>query len=214
MGGERDIMGDVFDGLARWTSDVVYSFGYQGVAALIALQNLFPPVPSALILPLAGFLIGQGRFSFFPMLLAATTGSVSSALVFYVLGYRIGEERLRKFVGRFGRYALVEESDLDRALGWFGRYGGKAVLFGRLVPGVGTFVSVPAGFARMPVLRFVIYTALGTALWNGSFIGLGWALGSSWRLAQRYLHTFEYGLLASVAVAGVLWYLWRWWRAS
>jgi membrane protein DedA with SNARE-associated domain len=66
----------------------------------------------------------------------------------------------------------------------------------------------------MPVLRFVIYTALGTALWNGSFIGLGWALGSRWRLAQRYLHTFEYGLLASAAVAGVLWYLWRWWRAS
>lgn len=204
-------MGDMFADLARWTGDVVYSFGYLGVAALIALQNLFPPIPSALILPLAGFLVGQGRFSFFPVLLAATTGSVGSALVFYTLGRRIGEGRLRKLVGRFGRFALVEESDLDRALGWFERYGGKAVLFGRLVPGVGTFVSVPAGLARMPMLRFVTCTALGTALWNGTFIGLGWALGDRWQLAQRYLHTFEYGLLAA-GVAGVLWLLWRRWR--
>ncbi len=205
-------MGAVLADLARWTADVVYSFGYPGVAALIALQNLFPPIPSALILPLAGFLVGQGRFSFFPVLLAATTGSVSSALVFYALGRRIGEERLRKFVRRFGRYVLVGERDLNRALAWFGRYGGKAVLFGRLVPGVGTFVSVPAGLSRMPMLRFVAYTALGTALWNGAFIGAGWALGNRWQLAQRYLHTFEYGLLAA-AVAGVLWFLWRRWRA-
>lgn len=204
-------MGGMLADLARWTGDVVYSMGYLGVAALIALQNLFPPVPSALILPLAGFLVGQGRFSFLPVLLAATTGSVSSALVFYTLGRHIGEERLRKVVGRFGRYALVEVSDLDRALGWFGRYGGKAVLFGRLVPGVGTFVSVPAGLARMPVLRFVACTAVGTALWNGAFIGLGWALGTRWQLVQRYLHAFEYGLLAA-AVAGLLWFLWRRWR--
>ncbi len=205
-------MGDVFADLARWTGDAVYSFGYPGVAALIALQNLFPPVPSALILPLAGFLVGQGRFSFFPVLLAATTGSVSSALVFYALGRRIGEGRLRKLVGRFGRFALVEEPDVDRALGWFDRYGAKAVLFGRLVPGVGTFISIPAGLARMPVLRFVAYTALGTTAWNGAFIGLGWALGARWQLAQRYLHTFEYGLLGA-AVAGALWFLWRRWRA-
>jgi len=205
----KELLGDVIADLARWTGDVVYSFGYLGVAALIALQNLFPPLPSALILPLSGFLVGQGRFSFFPVLLAATTGSVSSALVFYALGRRIGEERLRKLVGRFGRFVFVTDSDLEKALGWFGRYGGKAVLFGRLVPGVGTFVSVPAGLARMPMLRFVTYTALGTALWNGTFIGVGWALGSRWQLAQRYLHTFEYGLLAAAGVAGVLWFLWR-----
>ena len=193
MGGEREVMGGMLADLARWTGDVVYSLGYLGVAALIALQNLFPPVPSALILPLAGFLVGQGRFSFLPVLLAATTGSVSSALVFYAVGRHIGEERLRKVVGRFGRY------------------GGKAVLFGRLVPGVGTFVSVPAGLARMPVLRFVACTAMGNALWNGTFIGLGWALGTRWQLAQRYLHAFEYALLAA-AVAGLLWFLGRRWR--
>ncbi len=116
-------MGNVLPDLSRWVTDVVYSFGYFGVAALIALQNLFPPIPSALILPLAGFLVGQGRFSFFAVLLAATTGSVISALILYALGRWIGEERLRKLVGRFGRFALVEEPELDKALDWFGRYG-------------------------------------------------------------------------------------------
>ena len=194
--------------LARWISDVVYSFGYLGVAALISLQNLFPPIPSALILPLAGFLVGQGRFSFFPLLLAATAGSVSSALVLYALGRRIGEERLRGLVGRFGRFVLVRESDLDTALEWFDRFGGKAVLFGRLVPGVGTLVSIPAGIGRMPTLRFAIYTAVGTALWNGTFIGLGWALGARWQLAQRYLHALEYGVLVA-AIGLLIWFLWR-----
>ncbi len=205
-------MGDVIPDLARWVTNVVYSSGYFGIAALIALQNLFPPIPSALILPLAGFLVGQGRFSFFAVLLAATTGSVVSALALYALGRWMGEESLRKLVRRFGRFALVEESELDKALGWFGRYGGKAVLIGRLVPGVGTLISVPAGLGHMPVLRFVTYTALGTALWNGMFIGLGWALGARWQLAQRYLHIFEYGVLA-VAIGGLLWLLWRRWRA-
>lgn len=182
----------------------------MGVGALIALQNLFPPLPSAMILPLAGFLVGQGRFSFLPLVLAATMGSVSSALVYYALGRWIGEERLRHLVSRFGRFALIEESDLDRAFEWFGRYGGRAVLFGRLILGIGTFISVPAGLSRMPTSRFVTYTALGTALWNGAFVGLGWALGSSWQLAQRYLYIFEYGVLVA-AIGALLWFLWRRW---
>jgi membrane protein DedA with SNARE-associated domain len=201
-------MGDVIPDLARWITDVVQTSGYFGVGALIALQNLFPPIPSALILPLAGFLVGQGRFSFFAVLLAATTGSVISALVLYALGRWMGEERLRKLVRRFGRFALVEEPELDKAFGWFGRYGGIAVLIGRLVPGIGTLISVPAGLGHMPILRFVTYTALGTGLWNGTFIGLGWSLGAQWQLAQRYLHMFEYGVLA-VAIGVLLWFLWR-----
>lgn len=183
------------------------------MGALIALQNLFPPLPSALILPLAGYLVGQGRFSFFLVVLAATTGSVSSALLYYTLGRWIGEERLRYLVSRFGRFALIEESDLDRAFEWFGRYGGKAVLFGRLIPGIGTFVSVPAGFRRMPALRFVAYSAIGTALWNGAFVALGWTLGGRWQLAQRYQHILEYGVLA-VAIGLLLWFLWRRWACN
>ncbi len=200
-------MSGLLAGLEGWVTDVVYSFGYGGVFALIVLQNLFPPIPSALILPLAGFLVGQGRFSFLPVLLAATSGSVVSALVLYALGRRLGEERLRRFVGRFGRFAFVDESDLDRVSGWFERRGGTAVLFGRLVPGVGTFVSLPAGFGGMPIPRFVVYTALGTSAWNGTFVGLGWALGTRWRLVQQYAPVPQYAVLAAAAVA-VIWFLW------
>lgn len=205
-------MNDLLTGFEGWVTHVVYSFGYAGVAFLIALQNLFPPIPSALILPLAGFLVGQGRFSFLPLLLAATAGSVASALILYALGRRLGEERLRRFTGRFGRFVFVDESDLDRVSGWFERRGGAAVLFGRLVPGVGTLVSLPAGFWRMPILRFAIYTALGTSLWNGAFIGLGWALGARWRLVQQYASIIQYPVLAAAAVVAA-WLLWRRWGA-
>ncbi len=203
-------MTDLLAGLEGWVTDVVYSFGYVGVAFLIALQNVFPPIPSALILPLAGFLVGQGRFSFLPVLLAATAGSVVSALILYALGRRLGEERVRRLVGRFGRFAFVDEADLDRVNGWFDRRGGAAVLFGRLVPGVGTFVSLPAGFAGMPVPRFMVYTALGTGIWNGTFIGLGWALGARWRLVQQYSPVLQYAALAAAIVA-IIWFLWRRW---
>ena len=182
--------------------------GYFGLAALIALQNLFPPIPSALILPLAGFLVSQGRFSFGLALIAATSGSLVSALIFYSLGRRLGEERLRRFVDRFGRYFFMDEAKLDKASGWFERYGGAGVMFGRLVPGIGTFVSLPAGVARMGVLRFSVYTALGAGLWNGAFIALGWALGTQWRQAQQYADVSRYVVLAAIT-CGVLWLLWR-----
>ena len=203
-------MNGLLAGLEGWLTDVVSSFGYAGIFALIVLQNLFPPIPSALILPLAGFLVGQGRFSFLPVLVAPTSGSVVSALVFYALGRRLGEERLRRFVRRFGRFVLVDESDLDTVSGWFERRGGTAVLFGRLVPGVGTFVSLPAGFWGMSVPRFVVYTALGTGIWNGAFVGLGWVLGARWRLVQEYAPVPQYAVLAAAVVA-LLWFLWRRW---
>lgn len=205
-------MGELIGDLSRWAVETIYSFGYAGVFVLIALQNLFPPIPSALILSLAGFLVGQGRFAFVLVLLAATAGSVASALVLYVPGRLLGEERLRSFVGRFGRFVFLDESDLDKASGWFDKHHGKAVLIGRLVPGIGTLISVPAGIERMPIWKFLVYTALGTALWNGAFIGLGWALGAQWRHVRQYAHVVEYVVLAAV-VGGLIWFLWRWWKA-
>lgn len=167
-----------------------------------------PLIPSALILPLAGFLVGQGRFSFALVLLAATTGSVVSALALYTPGRWLGEQSLRRFIRRFGRCIFIHESDLDKASERFERHGRKAVLIGRLIPGVGTIISLPAGIKRMPLRRFVSQTALGTALWNGAFIGLGWALGAQWRHARQYAHILEYVVVAAVFV-GIFYFLWR-----
>ena len=204
-------MSDLLVQLVQGVREVVYSFGYPGVFVLIALANLYLPIPTELVLPLAGSLVAQGRFSFLAVLAAATAGSLVGALVVYSLGRRLGEENLRRFVGRFGRLAFVYELDLDKASRWFERHGAKAVIIARLVPGVGSLISVPAGLERMPVWRFVAYTALGSALWNGAFVGLGWALGSQWRLARQYAHILQYLVMAAVAGA-ILWFLWRRWR--
>ena len=206
-------MSDLLAHLAQWAADVVYYFGYPGVAVLMVLSNLHLPIPSQLVLPFAGFLIGEGHFSFFPMLAAATTGALAASLVLYFPGRLLGEERLRRFVGRFGRFVLVDESDLDKAGLLFERHGGKAVLIGHLIPGVGAFVSIPAGLKRMPFWGlFFAYTVLGSVLWNVAFIALGWGLGSRWKLVKQYAPIVEYAVLA-VVVGGILWFMWRRWKA-
>jgi membrane protein DedA with SNARE-associated domain len=195
---------DVFSNLAQWTVELVYSLGYPGVTILMTLANLFVPIPSELVLPLAGFLVGQGLFSFPLVLLAATGGPVASALALYALGRWLGEEGVRRFVARMGWFAFVDESALNEALEWFERHGRGAVLIGRLVPGVGSLGSVPAGIGRMPLFRFVVYTILGNGLWNGMFISLGWELGERWALVQQYTLPLQYVLMAAAA-GGLFW---------
>lgn len=201
-------MSDSLAGLAGWVGHVIQSLGYVGIALLIALENLLPPIPSEVILPLAGFLVGQGRFAFLPVLVASTVGSLAGALVLYGLGWWLGEERLRRFVKRYGRFLLLEEADLGRAIGWFERYGGWAVFFGRLVPGVRSLVSVPAGTERMPIWRFVAYTLGGSALWNALLVGVGWILGDQWAQVRQYSQALQSALLAT-AIGAVAWFVWR-----
>ncbi len=206
-------MGELLTDLARWVADVVHSFGYVGVFALIVLGDLRLPIPTELTLPLAGFLIGQGRLSFIPVLLTATAARVTTSLILYTLGLRIGGERLRRLIKRFERFGLLFTSDVDKASEVFERHGGKAVLIGHLVPGVGALISVPAGLKRMPIRwRFLGYTVLGGTLWTGALIGLGWALGSRWRMVELYASFIGYAVLAAVVV-GVIWLLWRRWKA-
>ena len=206
-------MSGLLPNVVEWASDVAYSFGYLGIAFLVMLGNLHLPVPTELTLPLAGFLVGQGRFSFFPALVWTTVAAVASSLVLYFPGRWFGEERLRRFVGRFGRFVFVRESDLDKAKELFDQHGGKAILIGRLIPGVGTLISIPAGLYRMPILGwFLFFTVLDSVIYNALLIGLGWVLGSRWLLVEQYTRPIQYAALAAVAV-GLLWLLWRRWKA-
>ncbi len=196
--------------LADYAKDAIEAAGYIGVGALVVLANVIPPVPVELILPLAGFLTGEGKLSFPLVVLSATVGSVVGALALYGLGYWLGEERLRRLIKRFGRFLLLKESDLDRAQRWFDNHGGKAVLVGRVVPGTRKLVPIPAGVARMPVPRFVAYVALANGLANSLLVGLGWLLGDQWAVVRRYAHFLEYGAVAVIAAA-VLWFVWERW---
>ena len=199
-------MSSLLPDLIQWVTDIVYSFGYPGIAVLTGLGNLHLPVPTKLTLPLAGFLVGQGQLSFGLVLLWTT--AVIAALILYAPGCWFSEERLRRFVKRFGRFLFVHESDLDRASELFDQHGGKATLIGRLIPGVGTLISIPAGIYRMPILGwFMFFTVLDTLLWNSALIGLGYALGSQWTLVERYSRIVEYSVLV-VILALVARFLW------
>ena len=198
----------MFDGLASWAADVIDALGYAGVAILILLENLFPPIPSEAILPLAGFLAGQGRMWLPGVIVAATIGAVVGALILYTIGAWFGDERVRRLVRRYGRWLGVGEGDLEKANGWFDRHGGKAVLICRLVPIVRSLVSIPAGLRRMNPARFVLYTAIGSGLWNSLLILCGWWLGDNWEEVGHYVDYLEYLIIVAI-VAGAIWFVWK-----
>jgi membrane protein DedA with SNARE-associated domain len=202
-------MGGVLTDLVRWVIEVVHSLEYVGVFVLILAGSLYLPVPTELTLPLFGFLVGNGRLSFVPVLLAATTARVSAALVFYAIGFRLKEARLRRVIERFERSKLLFVSDFDRASAVFERHGGKAILVGHLIPGVGALVSVPAGLKRIPLRwQFLGYTILGCSIWNASLISLGWALGGRWRIVEAFTSFVGLSVLM-LLIAATIWLFWR-----
>ncbi|MCO5177429.1 MAG: DedA family protein [Thermomicrobiales bacterium] len=197
----------MLSGLQDQIIRIVDTFGYPGITGLILAETVFPPIPSELILPLAGFLAGQGHLTLIGVMLAATIGSVIGALLLYGLGLWFGQERLYAFIGRFGRFFLLKPTDLDRANGWFERHGSKAVTIGRVIPVVRSLISLPAGVTRMPLVPFIIYTAIGSAIWNGMLVGSGWILGNQWERVAGVVEYFQYAVILVVLVA-VTWFAW------
>lgn len=194
--------------ISGWAEQVVQSLGLWGVAALMLLENLFPPIPSELVLPLTGFFASRGDLpGFVPALVAATVGSLVGAFVLYALGRRGG----RPLAMRYGGVLRLKEADLDRADGWFDRYGGWVVFLGRMVPGVRSIVSIPAGMSEMPLGCFALLTASGSAAWNALLIGAGWYLGENWRQLSGPVSSVSTVVLAGATVAVVLLAL-QWWR--
>jgi len=151
------------------------------------LENVFPPIPSEVIMPLAGFVAAQGGLSFWGAVAAGAAGSLAGAVGWYVVGRKVGERRLRAWVDRHGRWLTLSGDDVDTAKHWFERHGGAAVFVGRLVPGVRTLISVPAGFAAMPLLPFLLYSAAGTAVWTVALAVAGRMLGSQYERVSRVL---------------------------
>ena len=154
--------------------------GYFGILALMLLENLFPPIPSEVIMPLAGYLVASGQLSLIPAVIVGTLGSVLGTGFWYLIGMWIGAERLKRWAARFGRLMTLAPSDIDRAQAWFDRYGAVAVLLGRLIPAVRTLISVPAGIARMPLGRFLGFTFAGSLVWTGVLTAAGMLLHANY----------------------------------
>ena len=194
-------------GIAGWVVDVVESVGEVGVGALVALETIFPPIPSEIILPFAGFSASQGDVNVVLAWVAATVGALIGAWVLYGVGAAIGEQRLESLAATRW-FPLFSTSDLRRGERFFERHGAQVVLFGRCIPLVRSIVSVPAGVERMPLGRFTALTALGSGVWNAVFIGAGYQLGDRWERVEGWIQPVGYAVVGLLVVAG-LWVAWR-----
>jgi membrane protein DedA with SNARE-associated domain len=189
--------------VADWVFAIVDRLGAVGVGLLILLENLIPPIPSEVILPLAGFRARTGTLDVVAVWVAATAGSLLGALLLYGLGAWLGYERLRRLAGRRW-FVLASQKDLERGREMFDRHGGKVVLLARCVPFLRSVVSIPAGIARMPLVRFAVLTAIGSGVWNAAFIALGWVLGENWDSVQGWLGPVSYVVIGLVVVGLVI----------
>ncbi|GAA5126400.1 DedA family protein [Pseudonocardia adelaidensis] len=189
--------------MAEWVFGVVDRLGSLGVGLLILLENVVPPIPSEVILPLAGFRARTGALNVLAVWPAATAGSVLGALLLYGLGAWLGYERLHRLAGRRW-FVFVSRRDLERGDAAFDRHGGKMVLLARCVPFLRSVVSIPAGISGMPLVRFVVLTAIGSGVWNAGFIALGWALGENWERVEGLIGPVGYVVLALLAVGLVV----------
>ncbi len=191
--------------MLEWITNTMNSLGYLGVVGLMFLENVFPPIPSELIMPLAGFTTTQGRLSFWGVVLAGVIGSVLGQLPLYYLGKKVGEERLKAWADKHGKWLTISGKDIEKAKSWFDRHGGGAVFFCRLIPGVRSLISIPAGFDNMNLALFLLYSALGTALWAGVLAYLGRLLGNNYQKVEQYLGPVTYVVFGALALAIFLW---------
>ena len=189
----------------EWITGFIAQAGLLGVAALMFIENVFPPIPSELVMPLAGFNAAQGEMALIPSIMAGSAGSLAGAWFWYWIAKRTGAERIQNFVDRHGRWTAISGADLEKSQQWFDRRGGWAVLLGRLIPTVRTFVSVPAGLARMPIGRFLGLSLVGTLIWNSMLATTGFLLQSQYHLVSEWLDPLTWIVLLGFLAA----YLWK-----
>ena len=193
----------------EWITHLLDQLGYVGIALLMLLENVFPPIPSELIMPLAGFDAARGDMNVYLVILSGSIGSVAGALFWYVIGRWIGEDRLKRFASRHGRLLTLNASEIERVNRWFDKHNEKAVLLGRLVPAVRTLISVPAGIFEMSLGRFLVYSTIGTVGWTALLTFGGYMLGDRYELVQTWINPVS-NVIVGIIVLAYLYRVMRW----
>ncbi|QEF96475.1 Inner membrane protein YqjA [Stieleria maiorica] len=193
-----------------WIHDILDQFGVVGVGVMMLVENIFPPIPSEVVMPWAGYAVSQGDLSFFGVVLAGSVGSFIGALAWYLFAKWLGRDRLTTWVERHGWWMTISSSEIEQMDMWFARWGHWAVFLCRMIPGLRTLISIPAGFAAMPAGKFCVYTAIGTILWTALLAALGW-----W-LADRYEQLVApLSWVSTAVIAGMFfWWLFRFVKAG
>jgi membrane protein DedA with SNARE-associated domain len=173
--------------MVEWINSLMSGLGYWGVGFLMFAENLFPPIPSELIMPLAGFTVAQGKMNFWLAVLAGTIGTMLGTYAWYYLGKLVNYERLGSWIDRYGKWIGISVKEIDRVNDWFNKHGRSAVFFGRMVPGIRTLISLPAGMNQMPLATFTIYSTLGTFVWILALTIAGFVLGENYGSIEKYL---------------------------
>lgn len=208
-------MSQLLEWVANWMQGVVLALGYPGLALVMFLESVFPPIPSEVVLPFAGFLVSRGELNLVGVVLATTTGAVSAAVVLYYIGRWAEDHVLLDFVRKYGKWFTISEADWLNALHIFDTRGEIIIFVGRLMPIVRSIISLPAGMNHMPLSRFLLFTTLGTALWNTVLAGLGMVLGENWETILTWTKQYENVMLVvlGVGAAGFVGYhLYQWWN--
>lgn len=200
-------MSNLLEPIVQAVVSLVGALGAPGVGIAVAAENLFPPIPSEVILPSAGFAAASGSMGLVSAIVWATIGSVVGALALYALGAWFGRAR---FYSLASKIPFVKEADIERAEAWFVRRGPLAVLLGRVVPVVRSLISIPAGIERMKLLPFTLYTAIGSALWNSVLIGAGYALGANWAIVEEWISRYQLIVFGLAGIALVVWMVRKW----
>ena len=187
--------------MQEWITNTMNSLGYLGIGLLMFLENLFPPIPSELIMPLAGYTatFADSKIQVIPAIAAGVIGTILGAIPWYYAGLLLGQQRLQLLADRYGKWIGISSDDIEKTVQWFQKHGVKAVLFGRLVPGIRTLISIPAGISKMPLISFFVYSTVGTIGWVTLLTYAGYFLGKNYKLVEDYID-----VITKVVVFGVL----------
>jgi membrane protein DedA with SNARE-associated domain len=194
-------MRQLFEQLGQWVEQIVTWLGYPGITLVMLIENLFPPIPSELVMPLAGFFAADGKLTFAGACIAGTLGSVLGAVALYYIGLWADEPLIRRFVRRYGRWLTISERDLDRALSVFHRRGEIVVFACRMVPLLRSLVSIPAGMHRMPMGKFLLFTTAGSAIWTVALALAGFILRQNWGQVLAFINAYQNLTLATLVIA-------------
>ncbi|MDZ7719851.1 MAG: DedA family protein [Balneolaceae bacterium] len=187
-----------------WVKNIIESIGYPGIAFLMILENIFPPIPSEVIMPFAGFVTEQGELNFFGVIVAGTFGSVLGTIPFYYLGLKIGEDKIKSWAQKYGRWIMLSPNDIDRATRWFERHDASSVFICRLIPGIRTLISIPAGVARMNFFSFISLSVAGTTIWIGLLTYFGQILGRNYHRVEAYLDPVGFAVFGFIILSYII----------
>ncbi len=194
--------------MESWYTEFIEQYGYWGIFLVMALENLFPPIPSEVVLPFSGFITTKTDLNVFGVIGASTGGALFGAIVLYGVGLLLDVENLEKIVDRWGHILRIKKKDIYRADDWFDRYGKWTVFFGRMMPFLRSVISIPAGMANMGFVLFIVFTTLGTLIWNILLVSIGAALGENWKELIQYVKLYSNIIYIALAVAVILFIIW------